>query len=90
MAPKFEDVARAWPKGWDGKLSPVDMSGTAGKRMMFFASPTDTVVPKASNTDACAAAAKAAGADVTVVHVAGEHGDQSAFRPDVVVEFLKG
>lgn len=87
---RFPDVAKAWPQGSAGQLSPVDLSGTSGKRLIFFSSPDDTVVPKATNTDACAAAAKAASADVSVVQASGDHGDQSAFQPAAVVKFLAG
>lgn len=88
VAPRFADTAKAWPQGAAGHLSPVDLKGVTGKRMIFFASPGDTVVPKASNTDACAQAAKSAGTDVQVVQVTGDHGDQSAFQPATVVRFL--
>ncbi|AYR01534.1 esterase [Arthrobacter phage Seahorse] len=90
VIPRFKDTAAAWPDGAEGKLSPVDLQSAKGKRMIFFASPQDTIVPKATNTDACAKAAKAAGADVSVVEVKGDHGDQDAFRPADVIEFLAG
>ncbi len=88
MTDKFPTFRQAWPEGAPGSLSPVKPPYPAGFRALFFASPQDTVVPKATNTDECAAGGRAAGADVTVVAVKGEHGDPSAFQPAKVVEFL--
>lgn len=48
-------------------LSPVIPQGVRGERMVFWASPADTVVAKAENTDICAAMARQGGARVTVV-----------------------
>lgn len=93
VAPRFHTAPPAWGLGsWEaGKvpgISPVDLSGTSGVDMLFFHSPRDTVVPKDSNTDTCAANAEASGASVEVVRVFGEHGNQSAYQPAMVVEFL--
>ena len=88
MTVRFADIALAWPGGTTGRLSPVNLSKTRGLRMIFFASPGDTIVPKSTNTDLCAARATAAGANVRVVQVRGEHGDVSAFQPALVVSFL--
>lgn len=85
----FSNTAQAWPEGTQGVLSPVPSGDLAGKRLLFFASPADTVVPKATNTDICAANAKKAGAaDVRVITVSGEHGHPSAFQPREVIAFL--
>lgn len=88
MSTRYPDTALAWPGGTVGRLSPVDLSAMRGLKMMFFASPGDTVVPKATNTDRCAARATAAGASVQVVATSGEHGDESTFQPARVVLFL--
>ncbi|HVW17582.1 MAG TPA: hypothetical protein VHB30_04990, partial [Solirubrobacteraceae bacterium] len=72
----------------ESHLSPVVPARLAGLPMLFFASPADTEVPKATNTDACAAAYRARGARVTVVPTAGRHGDPSSFQPDRVLAFL--
>lgn len=93
VAPRFHTAAPAWGlDSWEsGKvpsMSPVDLSGTTGVDMMFFHSPRDTVVPKAPNTDACAATAEEAGANVEVVRIFGEHSNQSAYQPAKVLEFL--
>jgi hypothetical protein len=56
-------------------------SDVKGMRMIFWASPQDTVVPMAANTDLCAAEARRRGADVTVVTTTGNHGDPSNFQP---------
>lgn len=88
MTARYPDTALAWPGGTADRLSPVDLSAMRGLKMMFFASPGDTVVPKATNTDRCAARATAAGASVQVVETTGEHGDKSTFQPALVVSFL--
>jgi pimeloyl-ACP methyl ester carboxylesterase len=88
MTARYPDTARAWPDGTTGRLSPVDLGKTRGLKMIFFASPGDTVVRKASNTDLCAARAAAAGASAQVVQVTGQHGDKSTFQPARVVSFL--
>jgi pimeloyl-ACP methyl ester carboxylesterase len=90
MTDKFPTFREAWPGGAPASLSPVKPDYPPGFRALFFASPADTTVPKATNTDVCAAGARAAGADVSVLEVQGEHGDPSAFQPARVVEFLKG
>lgn len=88
MTDKFPTFRQAWPDGAPADLSPVSPAYPPGFRALFFASPQDTTVPKATNTDMCAAVAAAAGADVTVVAAEGEHGDPSVFQPARVVEFL--
>lgn len=92
VAPRFHTAAPAWSLGsWEaGKvpgMSPVDLSGTSGVDMLFFHSPRDTLVPKDTNTDTCAANAEAAGVDIEVVRVFGEHGNQSAYQPAKMIEF---
>lgn len=89
MTDKFPTFRQAWPDGAPADLAPVKPKYPPGFRAIFFASPYDTTVPKASNTDVCAAGARAAGADATVVQVQGEHGDPTAFQPDRVLEFLR-
>jgi hypothetical protein len=56
--------------------------------MMFWASPQDETVPKATNTDLCAARARAEGATVTVIRTRGEHGDRSDFDGPRLLEFF--
>lgn len=70
--------------------SPVPLPrGTwKGLRLLLFASPTDMVVPKASNADACAAAAAKVGARVTSVTTTGNHGDDSNFQSGRTLAFL--
>lgn len=60
-----------------------------GLPMIFWASPGDTVVPKAQNTDACAAAARRGGASVTVVQTTGDHADPSNYQPGRLLAFLQ-
>jgi pimeloyl-ACP methyl ester carboxylesterase len=75
--------------GWaPSAFSPVVPQNVQGLPMMFWASPQDTEVPKATNTDQCAADAQAKGAAVTVVPTTGEHGDWSNFDPVRLVEFF--
>jgi hypothetical protein len=72
-------IDAAWPQGAPG---PVRAQNVQGLRMIFWHSPQDTQVPKAENTDVCAAQARLAGADVEVVETTGDHGDPSNFDPD--------
>ena len=88
MTDKFPTLRQAWPGGPPADLAPVKPNYPSGFRAIYFSSPLDTTVPKATNTDVCAAGARAAGAGVTVVQVQGEHGDPSAFQPDMVMDFL--
>lgn len=59
-----------------------------GLPMLFWASPGDTLVPKASNTDRCAALAEGRGARVRVVTTSGEHGDPSNFDRRALLAFF--
>lgn len=69
-------------------LSPVRPAPLRGLPMRFWASPGDTVVPKAQNTDLCAADATADGGRVTVTTTTGDHGDPSNFDPYGLVGFF--
>lgn len=86
-------IARAYRLPWWRvvglrRMSPIRPRGVAGMPMIFWASDDDTVVDKGLNTDRCAAAARRAGADVTVVPTRGEHGDPSNFRPRRLAAFF--
>jgi hypothetical protein len=59
--------------------SPIAVRPPAGLPMRFWASPEDRVIPKRANTDACAALARRAGADVEVTTTSGDHGDASNY-----------
>jgi hypothetical protein len=65
-------------------------SDVRGIRMMFWASPQDTVVPMSENTDLCAAQARRRGARVTVVTTTGNHGDPSNFQPAQLLSAFGG
>jgi fermentation-respiration switch protein FrsA (DUF1100 family) len=69
-------------------MSPVRPAPLRGLPMRFWASPADTVVPKAQNTDLCAASATADGGRVTVTPTTGDHGDPSNFDADGLVGFF--
>lgn len=69
-------------------LSPVRPAPLHGLPMRFWASPSDSVVPKAQNTDVCAANATADGAQVTLTATTGDHGDASNFDPYGLVGFF--
>lgn len=71
-------------------LSPVRPDWQRGLAMRFWASPADTYVPKAANTDVCADAARAHGAHVTVTTTTGEHGDLSNFDAAGVLHLFDG
>src|SRR5450830_143263 len=90
MTDKFPTFRQAWPGGAPTALSPVQPAYPPGFRAIFFSSPADTTVPKASHKDVCTAAAKAAGVDVTVIPVQGAHGVPSPFHSARVLQFLKG
>ncbi len=80
-------IDKAWPDGWrPGPVRPRDVKDLT---MIFWASPSDTRVPKASNTDVCAANARADGARVTVVATVGEHGDPSNFDQERLLAFYR-
>jgi hypothetical protein len=68
--------------------SPVAVRPRAGLPMHFWASPQDRVIPKRSNTDACAALARRAGAQVEVTTTRGDHGDASNYDPAAVVRLF--
>ena len=67
-------------KAREASRIPVTPRRVAGLPMIFWASPGDHVVPMRSNTDRCAAAARARGARVTVVRTHGDHGDRANFE----------
>jgi fermentation-respiration switch protein FrsA (DUF1100 family) len=75
-------IEQAYPDRRTGAVSPVAMPDVP---LMFWASPDDTRVPKATNTDACAAKAKGR---ATVITTKGNHGDPSNFDPDALAEFF--
>jgi hypothetical protein len=68
--------------------SPAVPRNVARLPMIFWASPGDTTVPKRLNADRCAEAARARGAQVTVVSTHGDHGDGSNFDPARLVRFF--
>lgn len=69
--------------------SPVAVRPRRGLPMRFWASPRDTVVPKASNTDACARQARRRGARVEVTTAQGEHTDPSHYDADGVLRLFE-
>lgn len=94
-----EKISRAFGVKWTGKLdwpkvemktgrnlSPIDPKNVRGMPVAFWASPGDRDVPKATNTDVCAANMKRRGAVVTVNSSTGKHGDESNFDPPKVLE----
>jgi pimeloyl-ACP methyl ester carboxylesterase len=68
--------------------SPTAVAPAPGLPMRFWASPDDRVIPRHSNTDACAALARRAGARVQVTTTRGDHGDPSNYDPEGVVELF--
>jgi len=66
-------------------------SGSAftGKRMRFYASPDDTVVPKANNTDLMAALVNAFATESGVVVTSGEHGAAGQLPPTDILAFIE-
>lgn len=58
-----------------------------GKRLRLYASPTDTVVPQASNTDSFAARFAAEPVEITTVAVTGGHFTADHFRASDIVAF---
>lgn len=84
-------IAQAYPTGLGSALatlSPVAPVRLGGLPMIFWHSPADTVVPKVSNTDLCAAQYAAAGAVTTVVSTVGDHGDPSNFDGPALLAFF--
>ncbi len=71
--PKLAEALRAG--------SPLRVKYRRGLPMRFWASPADTVVPKALNTDLCARDARKRGAKVTVTTTTGDHADPSNYDP---------
>ncbi len=69
-------------------LSPVTFAAQPSLRLAIWASPGDTVVPKAQNADVCASQARAAGIQVTEVTTTGDHGDPSNIQPANLVQFF--
>jgi len=78
--PKLAEALRAG--------SPVQIDYRRGLPMRFWASPDDTVVPKALNTDLCAREARARGANVTVTTTGGDHGDNSNYDPEGILRLF--
>lgn len=69
--------------------SPVAVDPPPGLPMRFWASPDDRVIPKRANTDACAALARRAGADVEVTTTSGDHGDASNYDAAGIVRLFE-
>jgi hypothetical protein len=85
-------IGKAWGDSLDAALrthSPTVAPHVRGLPMLYLASPDDTKVPKAKNTDRCAVAQKAHGANVTVVPTTGDHGDPSNFQVSRFASFLE-
>ena len=57
--------------------------------MRFYASPEDTIVPKAQNTDLLAAHMSSSTAEHEVVPCHGNHGDASHFQPADYLSFIQ-
>lgn len=73
--------------GHDPILRPV--SEYAGKRFRFTASPDDTFVPKATNSDAFATYVSGVAAEVFVIPISGEHGVQDGIEVNDCVAFFE-
>lgn len=71
-------------------LSPVPLAGVRGLRMMFWASPHDTMVLRSQNSEVMAAQARSVGARVTFITTRGNHGDPSNFQPRRLLSFYAG
>lgn len=85
---RYADVIdEAWPHGWPA--GPVRPRNVKGLPMIFWASASDTRVPKSSNTDVCAANARADRARVTVVTTFGDHGDRSHYDAPRLLAFFR-
>lgn len=59
-----------------------------GVPVILWASRSDTVVPKTSNADWCARAARQAGGQVREITTTGDHGDPSNFQAQRLVRFF--
>jgi alpha-beta hydrolase superfamily lysophospholipase len=57
--------------------------------MRFYASPSDTVVPKANNTDVLAALVAGSSREHAVIVCSGNHGDPSHFQPSDYLSFIQ-
>lgn len=84
----------SWNAGTVGNYDPFDRPASeyAGLRYRFYASPSDTYVSKALNTDAMAAKIASVATEAAVVAVTGDHGDPShwswaAFAPFIARVF---
>lgn len=71
------------------RRSPVDFDPPDGLPMRFWASPGDRVIPKAENTDRCAALARERGAQVEVTTTTGDHGDPSNYDAQGVLRLFE-
>ncbi len=67
----------------------MDAGAFRGVPMRFYASPADTLVPKATNTDLFAAKVATLAPEATVITASGEHGDQSHFQPSDALAFFQ-
>jgi acetyl esterase/lipase len=67
----------------------MDAGAFRGVPMRFYASPGDTQVPKASNTDLFAAKVAPLAPEATVVTTTGDHGDASNFQPADMLAFFQ-
>lgn len=84
------DIDAAWGRAERDAVEPLAMTGLSGKPVELWASPEDSLVPKHSNADVCAARARAAGARVTLHETRGEHGDPSNFDAQAILEAFSG
>lgn len=84
-----ESIHSAWGFGTNDaikNLSPPPITGAVP--MLLWASPEDTVVPKAQNADLCASTTEAGGGNAEVIATHGEHGDVSNFDSARLIEFF--
>ncbi len=80
-------VASDVRSAWNGRIPSLPRATNVP--LLVFASPYDSVVPKAENADQCVAQARMAGAPTTLVQTTGAHGDKSNFQPTRVVSFFQ-
>jgi hypothetical protein len=59
----------------------IAASTFAGRRLRFYASTGDTVIPRASHSDPMAVHVSGTAAEATVISCTGNHGDPSHFQP---------
>jgi pimeloyl-ACP methyl ester carboxylesterase len=82
-------VASAYPDGPTTAPNPMAMpvEDFAGKKMRFYLSPADSIVPADANARAFEARF-ASVADISIVECAGPHGDASCFQGDDIVKWF--